>query len=67
MDGLHSEERLIKYVEIMQTRGNAVEIQRIFSDRIPCGVERANCRGKLSEAFGSGLEVYYNILGGKVQ
>lgn len=62
--GLHSEERLITWVERMKARGHAVEVQRLFTERAPCGISSANCLGKLADAFAPTPEVYYNILHG---
>ncbi len=52
------------WAERMKERGRAVTVKRVFSDRIPSGPGRANCGGKLADAFGEGLEVYYNITKG---
>ena len=64
--GPHSEARLVKWVELMVSRGHSVEVKRLFSDRIPCGPTRENCARLLGDAFGKHLEVYYNILKGEL-
>jgi hypothetical protein len=62
----HSEERLIKWVELMSSRGKTVEVLRVFSDRIPCGANRVNCAQKLLDAFGPEVDVYYNVIRGLI-
>ncbi len=64
--GWHSEERLIQWAETLSSRGNDVQVLRLFSDRIPCGPKSANCLEKLQDAFGDALEVFYNIRSGVI-
>ncbi|MFN9341046.1 MAG: hypothetical protein ACK6DB_00480, partial [Planctomycetota bacterium] len=66
--GIHSEERLIKWYDILKNQqGREVKVLSVFSDRIPCGTDRANCVGKLGDAFGQDLDVFFNILKGPIR
>ncbi|MDP1560663.1 MAG: polymorphic toxin-type HINT domain-containing protein [Pirellulaceae bacterium] len=66
--GMHSEERLISWFSTMRNeRGRDVKMLRIFSDRIPCNDNSANCLSKLNDAFGPDIDVYYNILRGAIK
>ncbi len=66
--GLHSEERLIQWYDILKIQqGRDVKVLSVFSDRIPCGTNRANCVGKLGEAFGQHLDVFFNIFKGPIR
>gem|GEM_PF-5472292 len=64
--GIHSEERLINWYELMKKK-HEVKVLSIYSERAPCGAERANCIGKLSDAFGQDLNVYFNIRKGPIR
>ena len=59
---LHAEERLIAKIEKLRSKGNKVEVQAVFTDRYPCGTARANCLGKLQDAFGT-IKVYFQQRG----
>jgi hypothetical protein len=66
--GIHSEERLIEWYDILKNQqGRDVTVLSVFSDRIPCGTNRANCIGKLGDAFGLDLDVFFNILKGSIR
>ena len=66
--GIHSEERLIMWYDMMKNQqGRDVKVLSVFSDRIPCGTNRANCAGKLGDAFGQDLDVFFNILKGPIR
>ena len=60
--GMHSEQRLIAWDQAMQERGVSVEVQRVYSDRPPCGDLSANCANNLGNRYGQNLEVYHGNL-----
>lgn len=64
---LHSEKRLIQWSERMTSSGHQIKVNSVFSERFPCGRERANCISKLEDAFGSDLQVFYSIFGGPIR
>ena len=65
-DGIHSERRLIKWVKLMEEREKPVKVNRVFSDRIPCGPDNANCARVLGDAFGRDRKTFFNIRHGRL-
>lgn len=63
--GYHSEERLIQWFDALSNQqGKNVKVLSVFSDRLPCGRDRANCIGKLGDAFGMDINVFFAIYRG---
>jgi len=58
-DGMHSEQRLVAWEDAMRRRGNNVRVNRVYSERPPCGAHSANCRETLEHRYGSDLEIYH--------
>ncbi len=57
--GYHSEQRLIEWADRMTKRGRNVKVERVYSDRMPCGPKRNDCSKNLSDEFGPDLEVFF--------
>ena len=57
--GMHSEQRLVAWEDAMRKRGKDVSVQRVYTERPPCGPMGANCRDTLGNRYGSNLEVYH--------
>ena len=57
--GMHSEQRLVAWEDKMRERGRNVSVQRVYSERPPCGPMSANCRDTLGNRYGKNLEVYH--------
>ena len=55
----HSEQRLIRWSNLLADRGSSVEVRRVYTERPPCGENWANCTNQLAGKFGSDLNVYH--------
>jgi hypothetical protein len=53
--GLHSEEKFVAWYDAMNSRGNSVTLNAIYTDRIPC----PPCNSLLTNIFGSDLTVFH--------
>jgi len=60
--GMHSEQRLVSWYQVMLDRKRQVEVLGVYSDRPPCGGLSANCADTLGNFFGEFLDVWHGDL-----
>lgn len=66
-DGIHSEHRLIEYVDRLRAKGHQVKVTCVFTERKPCGSGSADCSANLYSAFGAEIEVFHQINRGPIK
>jgi hypothetical protein len=66
-DGIHSEHRLIEYVDQMRAKGHQVKVTRVFTERKPCGSGSVDCAANLYSAFGAEIEVFHQLERGLIK
>ncbi len=57
---MHSEQKLVAWEDAMRERGRCVQVERVYTERPPCGPMSANCSDTLGNRYGADLEVYHS-------